>query len=830
MSKILLSGNDWKLVGWVKHQWHYGKVMETNGFSAPVVTEIPATVPGSVQTDLFNNGVIEDWNIGTNFRNIEWVENREWVYTKTFNASEKADKYYLYFEGLDFNGFVFLNDKQVLEFNEMMIPYRVDVTDAIYLDKENQLKIVFLQPPEVDGQVGYTSKTSILKSRFNYGWDWCPRLVNIGIFGDVWFEAVNTAYIEDFYPKTTLYENGGCLCGELTLACLDKAELSVSLALKKDDKIIDKTEGSFSAVKGTNDITLNLNSLNVENWFPLGFGNQPLYTAVITVCDKDGNVITTNKKQVGFRKIEYVVPDGAPENCLPYSVKINGRFIPLRGIDWVPLSPFYGSVREKDYRFILERFAKMNCNIIRVWGGANKETETFYDLCDKLGIMVWQDFPQSSSGIDNTPNEDPAYIENLLKISKQHILHTRSHVSLTYWCSGNELYLPNYLPVDEEISGNIRALGNLVREHNPEILYLPDTPSRIPDPRFNGESEGGWINGDAHGPWDYIGPDRHYTYFYEEKSLLFSEVGAPSSARPEIIKKCCTKDIWPPSYRNEFWSSRGAWWIRLDELTELFGNFEDYPDRLAAYIAASRFTQAEALKTTCAAIRYFDAKRTGLIVWMGAEPFPNAQNTSLLEFDGYAKPAFYETKKGFSHQLGGLKYDRPYADEKGEIKFTPFLCTDNEFDFGTIQISIFNEKGEETETFNFENVKDCGTITLADIKFKIEGEINLVRMTSSALNGILGEWVFTKKKENLFAPLLKSEKCDLEVVKLSACEFVITNKSPRISYFNEIGAFSKDNTPLLTDKNFFSLLPNEVVTVKIDGKASKFNITQMNQL
>ena len=134
---------------------------------------------------------------------------------------------------------------------------------------------------------------------------------------------------------------------------------------------------------------------------------------------------------MGFRKIEYVVPDGAPENCLPYSVKINGRFIPLRGIDWVPLSPFYGSVREKDYRFILERFAKMNCNIIRVWGGANKEAETFYDLCDKLGIMVWQDFPQSSSGIDNTPNEDPAYIENLLKISKQHILHTRSHVSLT---------------------------------------------------------------------------------------------------------------------------------------------------------------------------------------------------------------------------------------------------------------------------------------------------------------------------------------------------------------------------------------------------------------
>ncbi len=830
MSKTLLSGNDWRLVGWVKHQWHYGKVMETNGFSAPVVTEIPATVPGSVQTDLFDNGIIEDWKIQTNFRNIEWVENREWVYTKTFSVAEKAERYHLYFEGLDFNGIVFVNDRQVLEFNEMMIPYRVDVTDAIYLDKENQLKIVFLQPPEVDGQVGYTSKTSILKSRFNYGWDWCPRLVNIGIFRDVWLEAVSGAYIEDFYPKTSYNGKSGSVSGNLIFNATQNADYNVTLSLERNGNVVAETESTVSAVKGENSVTLNLNNLAVEKWFPLGFGEQPLYTAKITVCSKDKTVLTSDEKQVGFRKIEYAVPEGAPDGCLPYSVKINDRVIPLRGINWVPISPFYGSVREKDYLFFLERFVKMGCNLIRVWGGAAQESDVFYSLCDKMGIMVWQDFPQSSSGIDNEPNEDEAFIKNLVKISTQHVLYARSHVSLTYWCAGNELYLKdNYYPLDEDISNNVKALGDLVRKLNPEILYLPDTPSRIADPRFTKESTGGWINGDAHGPWDYIGVQRQYTHFYNEKSVLFSEVGAPSCARVDALKKYCTKDIWPPSYRTEFWSSRGAWWIRLDELKELFGDFEECPDRLSAYAAASRFIQGESLKTICSAIRFFDKKRTGMIVWMGSEPFPNAQNTCLLEFDGYPKPAFYETKKGYAPQMLGLKYDLPYADRNGEISFMPFLCSDNEFDFGTVKISVFNENGEEIETFNFENVKGSGTIELVPLKIKLNGDLALVRMTASNDEKLFGEWIFTSREKETFAPLLKAKKCDLEITKLGKSQFAVTNKSQTPAYFVEFSVLDKDGTPLITDKNFVTVLPSEVINVVVDGEASKISLTQMNQ-
>ena len=155
-----LNGKDWTLSGWARHQWNYEKTMETNAMSVPVFSNVSATVPGSVQQDLLNNKKIDDWNIGSNFRKIEWLEHREWVYTKKFRIDQEAKKYVIHFDGLDFSGFVFLNNQKILSFFGMHLPYSVDITKNILVGQENSLKIVFLQPPEVDGQIGYTSKVS----------------------------------------------------------------------------------------------------------------------------------------------------------------------------------------------------------------------------------------------------------------------------------------------------------------------------------------------------------------------------------------------------------------------------------------------------------------------------------------------------------------------------------------------------------------------------------------------------------------------------------------------------------------------------------------------
>ena len=191
--KFNLNGNDWFLTGWNKHTWLYDRPNESGALTIPLITKISAEVPGAVQKDLLNAGIIKDWNYGFNFLSMEWVEHREWVYEKNFSINKnKSEIYVLNFEGLDFEGFIYLNGEQIYKFNGMHTPHKIDITDKI-LSGENSLKVVFLQTPEVDGQIGYTSKVNILKSRYNYGWDWMPRMVNIGIFGDVYIECIEKA-------------------------------------------------------------------------------------------------------------------------------------------------------------------------------------------------------------------------------------------------------------------------------------------------------------------------------------------------------------------------------------------------------------------------------------------------------------------------------------------------------------------------------------------------------------------------------------------------------------------------------------------------------------
>ncbi len=121
----------------------------------------------------------------------------------------------------------------------------------------------------------------------------------------------------------------------------------------------------------------------------------------------------------------------------------------MRGVDWVPISPFYGAVSREDYINYLKRFKTMDCNLLRIWGGAILEKHDFYDLCDEMGLMVWQEFPQSSSGLDNTPPDDPAYLKELEKTAAIFIKRRRHHACHVIWCGGNELMWENLIPVNE---------------------------------------------------------------------------------------------------------------------------------------------------------------------------------------------------------------------------------------------------------------------------------------------------------------------------------------------------------------------------------------------
>lgn len=832
--RISLNGDDWKLTGWNRHQWKYYATMETGGPSRPVVSTIPACVPGSVQTDLLRAGKIEDWRVGTNFFHNEWVEHREWVYEKTFRLPENAKnkRCFICFEGLDFSGHVFLNNNKVLSFDGMHLPYEAEITDLLR-EGDNHLWLVFLQPPEVDGQVGYTSSTTVLKPRYNYGWDWMPRMVNIGIFGDVYLRLTESAYFTEMNPVAQIVENDGIIALRAKLRCLKKDDVLLKYVVCGEKGVVASGTKAVSLTDGKElPIEVDIHIANVQRWNVIDRGEQVLYS--LRVWIEDGGIGSADSwnGRIGFRELTYQRPEGAPEHSLPYAVSVNGQWVPIKGLNWVPISPFYGSVTEEEYRYYIDRLCEAHVNLLRIWGGALLESETFYRICDEKGILVWQEFPQSSSGIDNAPCEDPAYIQELTKVAACYICRRRYHASLAFWCAGNELYDAEYHPMTTD-NPNVGKLAEVAANMDPERLYLPDSPSGEVANWHPGVSEK-LLSGDTHGPWKYVDAAEHCYHFNHDPSLLHSEVGAPAPPREETLWRYADGPIWPFDENNPYWLNRGAWWIYYKEMVNLFGPFNDDDAGFSDYVRAYRYTQMEALRYAITAIRRAGRKKAGVIVWMANEPFPNSANTSVLEYDGCPRPAFYKLINAFAPVSLALAYDSPAIKSGEGAKATLFAFADAKAELHNIRTEIFDLYGNSLAVQEWGNVTVEYTAELGEILLPTVAPLILVRLTADGEHSVREEYVFTVDGENSFGNLLYNPCEEVCVQRLSANHFRLTNSGSTIALFVECIGKDHNDVPLLVHNNYSCLVPDESIEIHTDVpcvslEAKSLNRTQQAQ-
>ena len=237
-------------------------------------------------------------------------------------------------------------------------------------------------------------------------------------------------------------------------------------------------------------------------------------------------------------------------------------------------------------------------------------------------------------------------------------------MSVAIWCGGNELMWDNYTPVDTRHT-NIAMLAGLVSAEHPGAVFLPASAS---GPRFNAtEAEfGKGVHHDVHGPWLYEGEEKHYRFFNGDDALFRSETGCPAPSRLELLERFSgDMALWPPSASNLFWTHRGSWWILLPEMSRMFGPWNDAAE-LGRYVTLARYLQAEALRYAAESTLRRRPEASGMIVWMGNEPFPNATNTSLLEYDGAPKPAYGALAGVFSPLHLSAAFDR-LAWEPGEV-------------------------------------------------------------------------------------------------------------------------------------------------------------------
>lgn len=674
-------------MGFYKNQWRLYESMELGHEIIPAIGHMKARIPGSVQTDLMANGWLKDPNIGLASLDGEWVDNREWVYETNFSISDDwlQDRCELVFEGLDYSGEIYLNGGKVAGFEGMFIPVRLDITDRIRTNGSNRLLVVFHAAPDIDGQFGYSNQIRKLKSRFNYAWDWCPRIVPVGIWRDVYLQTYSEVKINDFYPNAMVEDNliDGHVRFRTEVTVQRRGSYTISYKV-----ITDQGEQKALAVHtmelecGNSFIEHELAVADIELWWPNGYGNQPLYEVGIEITNDNHTIECQDRKLIGFRKLEFIKNPNSPESALPYTLVINGRPIFMKGVNWVPIRPFYGDVKADEYANYLGRFKDMNVNILRVWGGAIIEKQDFYQYCDANGLMVWQELLQSSSGINNTPPDDPKFLNDLEQVAIFAIKEKRSHPSLVIWCGGNELMWEGFKPVDER-HANIARLKKVVEEHDPDRGFLPTSAS---GPSFNANVEhmGNGLHHDVHGPWLYLEGD-HYEFFNNDDSLLLSEMGTPGISRAENIEKYAIGcSAWPPTKENPYWVHRGAWWIQWEQLNRLFGEWSRDHNELQIYSQASRYVQMESLRYAIEATRRREPYASGFIIWMGNEPFANNSNTSVIEYDGMVKPAYYAVKNAFSSLHISAKYDKVNFSE-GER----FSC----------QLYLHDELGTNGQTF-----------------------------------------------------------------------------------------------------------------------------------
>lgn len=639
---------DWKLWGYRPNVWRMNFDFNALSGNWAEHMDVPIDVPGSVQKALKNADVISDWNIGTNSTTAEWIENRHWIIAARIpdNILEgNLDNIILQCDGLDYKGIVMVNGKNAGEFDNAFIPYSFSI-GSFLKEKNNTLAFVFECPPENLAQIGWTSKIKDWKPRFNYGWDWVPRIVQVGIWDKVWLQKVNKEQpvIEDVRITTDALKNADK--GLLNLKFeLNKAALNGKVKILLSDKNGKKVLEELIIPKHRSE-QRTYENLEIKRWWPNGSGDQPLYTIDVLLFDENGDEVQEINKKLGFRNIEWLSNKGAIKNADPWICSVNNRAIFLQGVNWTPILPNFADLKFEDYQERLKIYKKLGINTIRVWGGGFPEKDWLYDLCDEYGILIWQDFPLSSSGLDNYPPEGAEEILTISLIAEHYIKRLQHHASLLLWCAGNELYeRGDTAPVDNE-HRLIEALKKVSGNIDPSRKFVNGSPSG-PNIYADQNTFGSGNNWDVHGPWKlpFTAEDKSMNAvlnFWEKNDALFhSEVGVPGAMSAEMIMKYRGNfEPLPASSDNPLWRNVN-WWIEWDEYLESGNN----PNSLEEYVQWSQKRQKDGLSIALKKNKERFPACGGFIIWMGHDCYPCMINTSIIDFEGNLKPAANELSK-----------------------------------------------------------------------------------------------------------------------------------------------------------------------------------------
>lgn len=765
MAEIKLS--EWELTAHYPYTPVINKSMETGVALSPIFPGIKAKVPGSVYMDLLQAGYIKDPYYDMDSLLCEWVPQRWWIYSKNIKIPESLAhrNIFLTFSGIDYKAHISFNKKTLTKeapHEGMFLPFSADITELVSFGGENNIQVILESAPDEMGQIGYTDRTFTQKSRFNYKWDWCARMIGMGLYGE--------AAIEDFGPyairyadiKTVPGDGGGYDVNfELETEAFSAGAAKLESRLYFSGELVCSAAANVEAVPGNNVFSQSLNVKDPKLWNVNGHGEQNLYTLQITISDilENREPVVSDQKQykVGLKTVSYERCENSPEDSLPYIPVVNGKRIYIKGVNMSPCEMMYGCETKEKLIKLFSQAKRSNINLVRVWGGGAIESFDFYDLCDQYGIMIWQEFIQSSSGINNTPSKRPEFLGLIEKVSTEALKTKRNHACLTFWSGGNELTDESGIPstYDDE---NIKLLKSLCDRYDPAHLMLPTSasgPGEFIDVENKGRSH------DVHGHWKYLGAEHHYSFYNRSDSLLHSEFGCDGMTNPDKIGRFLSKQhhkVFSMS-ENPVWRHHGEWWDTLGRDTAIFGEFDK--DDLLGFIKVSQVIQADGLRYILDANRRRKFENAGSIIWQYNEPYPNVSCTSLTDYWGDPKLALDYVSQSYRPKNVSLKHESLVYSE-GDIFFAEvYAVSDLSKTRAEVSAKAADDEGNIIcEKSRNAEIEENGVVKAFDISFKVPASpcFHVGLTLDDGETAIHSDYFFLVKRENGYcdkAPVIK---------------------------------------------------------------------------
>ena len=507
----------------------------------------PANVPGDVHLDLMSAGAIPDPFYRDNEQKLSWIGETAWGYSRTFNVPEyilEKDSVLLRCRGLDTLAGVRINGKNVGEADNMFRTWEWDVKDVLR-PGTNKITIHFrsvipeikkLQKKRYFSSGGGPHKidggSQIRKEPCNFGWDWGPICVTCGIWRPLHIVACNRARIDSIAVSQKHTRTKAVVRADITADIRGRGTpLTASVRLVYNGTTAGRDETELKRGKGTAEITVK----NPKLWWPNGMGEQHLYTLETILTDSSGAELDTRTRRIGLRTIELVQEDDAWGQSFYF--RVNGVPLFAKGGNWIPADVFQPRVNEQVYRDRLESCKDAHMNILRVWGGGIYEEDVFYDICDELGLMVWQDFMFACAAYPAVREE---FLTSVKAEAEQNVARLRHHPCIALYCGNNELEQIGYVNERSEKGrmtweeyGRLfdKLLPSVVKKHHPEAAYIPSSEYSPCGDRTDTRSP---YSGDAHlwNVWHRLEPFEWYRTSFHR---FCSEFGFQSFPEPRTV-------------------------------------------------------------------------------------------------------------------------------------------------------------------------------------------------------------------------------------------------------------------------------------------------------